>query len=255
VTAQWFYGRSGQQNGPVPTEQLRQLVASGQVQPTDLIWKEGMASWVPATELEQLAAAEPTTSDGARQLAEGVLARFDLLTGGRIKSGWLKVGIGIVAAIVVFFFFRLILLLAAISGGIALACYWKRLTARTRWIGVSVVATLLILWFAVGGEHADVTMVKTGHLSAHPNIPVGKAIDHFMSGTRWEAVTGENGKNYVNVRGRVTFMDKSVEAALQFLVDHKDEAFEANAFEMNGVPQNAFMMAAFIEKMFDEYEK
>jgi hypothetical protein len=50
-------------------------------------------------------------------------------------------------------------------------------------------------------------------------------------------------------------MDKSVEAALQFLVDHKDEAFEANAFEMNGVPQNAFMMAAFIEKMFDEYEK
>jgi serine/threonine protein kinase len=45
---QWFYSRGGQQFGPVSAEQLKQLAASRQLAPTDLLWKEGMKDWAQA---------------------------------------------------------------------------------------------------------------------------------------------------------------------------------------------------------------
>jgi hypothetical protein len=48
MTEQWYYAKNGQQLGPVGTEVLMRLASSGQVQPTDLVWKEGMANWAPA---------------------------------------------------------------------------------------------------------------------------------------------------------------------------------------------------------------
>lgn len=46
----WYYARSGsdKRSGPVTTAQLRGLATSGEVVSTDLIWKEGMAAWMPA---------------------------------------------------------------------------------------------------------------------------------------------------------------------------------------------------------------
>jgi hypothetical protein len=45
MAEQWYYSKQGQRTGPVSEEQLKQMVASGQVQPTDLVWKNGMAQW------------------------------------------------------------------------------------------------------------------------------------------------------------------------------------------------------------------
>jgi hypothetical protein len=45
---EWYYAKNGQQMGPVSTEVLTQLATSGQVQPTDLVWREGMPNWAPA---------------------------------------------------------------------------------------------------------------------------------------------------------------------------------------------------------------
>lgn len=47
----YFVGRSGQQTGPFSVEQLTAMAASGELQPTDLVWKEGMAGWEPASTL------------------------------------------------------------------------------------------------------------------------------------------------------------------------------------------------------------
>jgi hypothetical protein len=44
----WYYAKNGQQQGPVSTEVLTQLASSGQVQPNDLVWREGMPNWAPA---------------------------------------------------------------------------------------------------------------------------------------------------------------------------------------------------------------
>jgi hypothetical protein len=53
----WFYGQNNQQHGPVSAERLRQLTGTGQVQPTDLVWKEGLADWVEARTVPELTAA------------------------------------------------------------------------------------------------------------------------------------------------------------------------------------------------------
>ena len=56
--SQWHYSKSGQQQGPVSSEQLKQLAASGQLQPSDLVWKEGMAQWAEARRMKGLFPAE-----------------------------------------------------------------------------------------------------------------------------------------------------------------------------------------------------
>src|SRR5689334_5205156 len=46
--AEWYYSTNHQQLGPVPVETLRQMLAGGQVRPSDLVWTEGMPQWTPA---------------------------------------------------------------------------------------------------------------------------------------------------------------------------------------------------------------
>jgi len=51
---QWYYTGQKQRMGPVSEGQLRQLASTGQLKPTDLVWKQGMASWRPASEVAGL---------------------------------------------------------------------------------------------------------------------------------------------------------------------------------------------------------
>lgn len=54
---QWYVGRNGQKAGPYTTEQLRQLAAGGKLVPSDLLWKQGLANWVPLAQVKGLLAA------------------------------------------------------------------------------------------------------------------------------------------------------------------------------------------------------
>jgi hypothetical protein len=57
----WYYAQNGQQAGPVSASQLQQLARSGQIQASDLVWKEGLPQWVQAKAIKGLfpAQAEP----------------------------------------------------------------------------------------------------------------------------------------------------------------------------------------------------
>jgi hypothetical protein len=46
---EWFYTNDGQQMGPVSIAGLRELAARGGLQPSDLVWTEGMSTWAPAS--------------------------------------------------------------------------------------------------------------------------------------------------------------------------------------------------------------
>jgi hypothetical protein len=46
----WYYVEQGKQAGPVDDAKLEEMRASGQIQPDTLIWREGMANWVPYKE-------------------------------------------------------------------------------------------------------------------------------------------------------------------------------------------------------------
>lgn len=55
----WYVGRNGERRGPFTTAQLRQMVASGQVAGTDLVWCQGMAAWAPCSTVPGLFGSQP----------------------------------------------------------------------------------------------------------------------------------------------------------------------------------------------------
>jgi uncharacterized RDD family membrane protein YckC len=60
----WFYARNNQQNGPISIEALVSMLQQGQVQPSDLVWRDGMASWQPAGTVAELASVTPAPDPG-----------------------------------------------------------------------------------------------------------------------------------------------------------------------------------------------
>lgn len=52
--AQWYSGRDGQQYGPFEEAQMKSMVADGRVLSSDLVWREGMPQWVPASNVPEL---------------------------------------------------------------------------------------------------------------------------------------------------------------------------------------------------------
>lgn len=54
MSAQWYYTNNGQKTGPITDLQLKQFVSTGEIKPTDSLWKEGMADWRPANSFKGL---------------------------------------------------------------------------------------------------------------------------------------------------------------------------------------------------------
>jgi hypothetical protein len=55
--AQWYYSKAGEQKGPVEQQELQRLLSTGEVQPSDLVWRDGLANWQPASQVAELGAA------------------------------------------------------------------------------------------------------------------------------------------------------------------------------------------------------
>ena len=118
-----------------------------------------------------------------------------------------------------------------------------------------VLAILLTLIVAgCFGDSEEISIVKNGHFNGHPQKTVGEAVDNFFANPKWESGVGSDGetkgKTLVNATGKITYMDKEVKAEIQFIVNKDNGTFNMNAFEMNGIPQNVFMVAGLINKMF-----
>ncbi len=55
MATEWFYTQNGQQApAPVSAADLKRLATAGQLQPTDMVWREGMANWVTAGTVKEL---------------------------------------------------------------------------------------------------------------------------------------------------------------------------------------------------------
>ena len=85
MAQQWYFSRTGQQEGPVTKEALAAMARAGQLQPMHLVWSPGMANWQAAGDVEeavngvleavaqaQAAAAAAGTEDGMRALLEAM---------------------------------------------------------------------------------------------------------------------------------------------------------------------------------------
>lgn len=49
----WFYGKDGTQHGPVTEHEIATLIASGQVDASTIIWREGMTDWLPFNQVPE----------------------------------------------------------------------------------------------------------------------------------------------------------------------------------------------------------
>ena len=69
--ANWFISVNGDQKGPYPTDQLKQLIADGFVAPDAYVWRDGMAQWQPLsqTRIEDAGAPAPAPQPRATMQA------------------------------------------------------------------------------------------------------------------------------------------------------------------------------------------
>jgi GYF domain 2 len=54
MSQNWYYAKGDQRQGPVTSDQLRALAKSGALNPTDLVWTEGMTDWEKASSVTGL---------------------------------------------------------------------------------------------------------------------------------------------------------------------------------------------------------
>jgi hypothetical protein len=71
MSEQWYYAKHGQQLGPVAADVIRQMAATGQLSPADLVWKDGMPEWTPARSVPGLFAAPSAYVPVSGQEVEG----------------------------------------------------------------------------------------------------------------------------------------------------------------------------------------
>ena len=61
---QVYISRTGTQEGPFPVEQVRQMLASGDLLPTHHVFHEGLTNWVLASQSPVLAGTPPPQPGG-----------------------------------------------------------------------------------------------------------------------------------------------------------------------------------------------
>ncbi len=57
--SEWYFSIHGEQFGPVSSKELRQMAATGRLKPSDLVWRPGLKTWVPAARIKGLFPSPP----------------------------------------------------------------------------------------------------------------------------------------------------------------------------------------------------
>jgi hypothetical protein len=56
---QWYYSKNSTQLGPVEQGEMIAKISSGEITASDLVWREGMADWLPCGQVPELRATVP----------------------------------------------------------------------------------------------------------------------------------------------------------------------------------------------------
>jgi hypothetical protein len=160
---QWFYADRGQQQGPFPDTQLRDLVARGIIRADTLVWTEGMSGWQRAADIPGLIspAARPPAMPGRTSA---------MVNGGGGGNGSLSIDFEILDFVVRFLLF--------IVGAIfivplpwVLVSNLKWITARTRVPGRPDLGftgePMTVLWYYLGAVAAIIVLNIIGGWIAH----------------------------------------------------------------------------------------
>lgn len=67
-TPRWYYAKGTERTGPITLRELQKLVADGAVEQKDLVWHDGLSSWIPSARATELL---PSLSTSQTSLVEG----------------------------------------------------------------------------------------------------------------------------------------------------------------------------------------
>jgi hypothetical protein len=91
--------------------------------------------------------------------------------------------------------------------------------------------------------------IKKGYFDACKKHNVETLVNGFFANPKWESfISPDDDKYHLNVSGQITYDNALVNALVQFET-HEDERWQINAFEINGEPQDEFMVAELINEM------
>lgn len=62
---EWHYTKMGLKQGPVPEDELRQKIRRGEIGDATLVWRDGMADWLPLSQVDELKADSPVVKPQA----------------------------------------------------------------------------------------------------------------------------------------------------------------------------------------------
>ena len=75
MSEEWHYARHGQQFGPFSVEEFRRLASDRRLLPDDLVWRDGMADWKPASSVRGLFAT-PSPNQPPAKIDKAVGEKF-----------------------------------------------------------------------------------------------------------------------------------------------------------------------------------
>ncbi len=178
-----------------------------------------------------------------RQLLEGTGSGESLTEPWDRKTLWKRIGVGLVIPVV-----------GWVIGLVNLFRGRKRAPQGLIVLVVSIISGVVAyaaIAGAAAGDPGIVSMVKDGTLAAYPDQTIGEAVDGFFANPRWEHIVADDGNDYVNVSGRISYAGEPADAIIQYAVDTETGSFHVNAFEINDLPQSERMYLELIAKMYD----
>ena len=72
----WYYADAGQQVGPIGEAELDALAQSGKIQPSTLVWRDGMKDWIPYAQIKAGGDPEPAELPPAASAGVNCLRRM-----------------------------------------------------------------------------------------------------------------------------------------------------------------------------------
>ncbi|HEY7329479.1 MAG TPA: DUF4339 domain-containing protein [Gemmataceae bacterium] len=232
MAAEWYYAKNKQKVGPVTFEQLKELAGSGELSPADMVWKQGMAKWTQAGQVERLfgtATIAPTPpplpDDEVEPLPVGktpvpaknpMPARFPWDTSEREKPNpalkfgtWGVIGVAILA-LLLFLTPAAILGLWLLGVVVLFSVFWIRLlwglTLRGRWLPLDGQPG----W--VEFLPGNIFKKEDGTVASYLLLPNQRFIDIFVSGQladSWKLLArGDSNLEVQDMTGRVRSFKK-----------------------------------------------
>ena len=126
---------------------------------------------------------------------------------------------------------------------------------------IGIVAVVVIVFLGVNGKLTGLTggnkyveMVKGGSPTSFPNKTYGESFNKFFAKPKWEYFKSDDGKDIVQFEGDCTYAGEDAHVVMQFDLHVSEGTFDTYAVEINGNPQNAFIIAGLQYAVFEDEE-